>query len=52
MKLHLTGRKPKDQKICRLDSARYPESQTSGLRVGKRPSVAFLYDLASQLALL
>ena len=50
--VHLTGRKPKDQKMCRFDSAGYPESQTSGLRSGERLSVAFLPDHPSQLALL
>lgn len=49
MKLHLTDRKPKDQEICRFDSARYPESQTSGLR--QRLSVASLHDLPFQLGL-
>lgn len=49
-KLHLTDRKPKDQEICRCDSARYPEPQTSGLR--QRLSVAFLHDLPLQLGLL
>lgn len=52
MKLHLTGRKPKDQKICRFDSAGCPESQTSGLRDVERLSVAFLPDHPSQLTLL
>lgn len=50
MKLHLTDRKPKDQEMCRFDSARYPEPQTSGLR--QRLSVAFLHDLPFQLGLL
>lgn len=47
MKLHLTDRKPKDQEMCRFDSARYPEPQTSGLR--QRLSVAFLHDLPFHL---
>lgn len=47
MKLHLTDWKPKDQEICTFDSARYLESQTSGLGGGQRLSVAFLHDFPS-----